>query len=186
VPVPLEELAGGPFRVILIDPPWSYEGASSPDRTAERHYPTLSHDELAALPVASIAARQAALFLWVTPPKLGEAIDLVGRWGFEYRTCAVWDKEVAGLGSWFRQQHELLLVATRGRLVAPPPSARPPSVVRARRGRHSEKPHVVREMIAAMYPRMPRLELFARSAAPGWVAWGNEISEPAAQDGHTA
>lgn len=185
-PVPLDQVRGGPFRVILIDPPWTYEGASSPDRTAERHYPTLSHEELAALPVASVAARRSALFLWATPPKLGEAIDLVARWGFEYRTCAVWDKEVAGLGSWFRQQHEMLLVATRGRLVAPAPSDRPPSVVRARRGRHSEKPHRVREMIAAMYPGVPRLELFARSAAPGWEAWGNEVLNSAYRESTTA
>jgi N6-adenosine-specific RNA methylase IME4 len=174
-PVPLEELRGGPFRVILADPPWSYEGASSPDRTAHRHYPTLTQKELVALPVGRVAARQAVLFLWATPPKVGEALDLVAQWGFEYRTCAVWDKQIAGLGSWFRQQHELLLVATRGRLVAPSPATRPSSVVRARRGRHSEKPDMVREIIEAMYPGLPRLELFARSAAPGWVSWGNEV-----------
>ena len=30
-----------------------------------------------------------------------------------------------------------------------------------------------------MYPDMPRLELFARKARPGWTCWGNQISDPA-------
>jgi N6-adenosine-specific RNA methylase IME4 len=176
-PPPLTVLQGAPFRLILMDPPWTYEGASSPDRTADRHYPTMTHEELAALPIPRVAARQAVLFLWATPPKVAEAIDLVARWGFEYRTCAVWDKQIAGLGSWFRQQHELLLVATRGHIVAPSPATRPPSVIRAKRGRHSEKPGSVRKLLAQMYPGVRRLELFARSKAPGWTAWGNEIPE---------
>jgi len=51
------------------------------------------------------------------------------------------------------------------------------SWVEAPRGRHSEKPDVVRELIERASPG-PRLELFARRRSTGWYSWGHEISEP--------
>jgi len=48
------------------------------------------------------------------------------------------------------------------------------SVIRAKVGRHSEKPHECREAIEKLCGDVPRIELFARSAAPGWDCWGNE------------
>ncbi|HET7552345.1 MAG TPA: MT-A70 family methyltransferase [Gemmatimonadaceae bacterium] len=164
----------GKYVVLVVDPPWRYTGASDPTRTAENHYPTLSHDELLALPVGEIAARHAVLFLWTTPPKVAEAAELIAAWGFAYKTCAVWDKERLGLGSWYRLQHELLLIATRGNVPPPAPMNRPPSVIHAPRGAHSAKPATVREQIERMYPHVPRIELFARGAVPGWEVWGFE------------
>lgn len=29
-----------------------------------------------------------------------------------------------------------------------------------------------------MFPNVPRVELFARKARPGWDAWGNEVEAP--------
>lgn len=34
-------------------------------------------------------------------------------------------------------------------------------------------------LFEAMYPGLPRIELFARNARPNWTAWGNEITEAA-------
>jgi N6-adenosine-specific RNA methylase IME4 len=42
------------------------------------------------------------------------------------------------------------------------------------RGRHSEKPAAFAEMIEAMFPSVPRLEMFARSPRAGWDAVGAE------------
>jgi hypothetical protein len=42
------------------------------DRSAERHYRTMTLDEIAALPVKAIAAKNAHLFMWTTGPFLGE------------------------------------------------------------------------------------------------------------------
>ena len=50
---------------------------------------------------------------------------------------------------------------------------RPDSVFRPR-GRHSEKPVQAYEIIEAMFPDLPKLELFCRSPRQGWAAWGNE------------
>src|SRR5262249_32649628 len=44
---------------------------------------------------------------------------------------------------WWRQQHESLLLGIRGKMRAPSPGARSPSIIMAPRGpRHSEKPAV--------------------------------------------
>lgn len=128
------------------------------------------------MPIETVALDDCVLFMWATSPKLAEAMQVLSAWGFSYRSCAVWDKEVIGMGYYFRQQHELLLVATRGEPPTPAPADRAPSVIRARREEHSKKPVVVYDLIEAMYPTLPRLELFARASRQGWDAWGFEAA----------
>lgn len=167
------------YNVLYIDPPWRYQGASDPGRTADRHYPTMTQDELIALPIADVAADNAVVFMFCPPPKIAEGVELLAAWKLTYKTCACWDKsgkdgKRIGLGSFFRQQHELLLVATRGAMPPPAPANRPPSIIRADRGAHSAKPSIARSQIEAMYPDVPRIEIFARGRVPGWDVWGLE------------
>jgi|1_EtaG_2_1085319.scaffolds.fasta_scaffold16790_2 N6-adenosine-specific RNA methylase IME4 len=164
----------GKYGVIYADPPWRYDFAKAQSRQIENQYPTMALDEICALPVQDLASPDCVLFLWATSPKLAEAFSVLDAWGFTYRTCAVWAKPQIGMGYYFRQQHELLLVATQG---TPPPaleSARPGSVHTESRGKHSKKPDWFRESITAMYPHVPRVELFAREQVKGWESWGNE------------
>jgi N6-adenosine-specific RNA methylase IME4 len=163
--------------VILADPPWQYDFSLTVNREIENHYPTMTLEEIKAVKVP--AAKDAVLFLWVTAPKLVEGLEVMSAWGFEYRTCAAWDKEVIGMGYWFRNQHELLLVGTRGNPPVPAPENRFPSVIRVRREDHSKKPDIVYEMIEKMLPEGKYLELFARQQRTGWTAWGNECDLPA-------
>jgi len=166
----------GKFGVIYADPPWRYEFAKAQSRQIENHYPTMTLDEICALPVQDFASPDCVLFLWATSPKLADAFTVLGAWGFTYRTCAVWAKPQIGMGFYFRQQHELLLVATQG---SPPPAlecARPGSVHTESRGRHSRKPDWFRDKIAEMYPHVPRIELFAREQREGWESWGNQVA----------
>jgi N6-adenosine-specific RNA methylase IME4 len=95
-------------------------------------------------------------------------------WGFEYRSSIVWVKHAIGLGFWVRNQHEHLLIGARGRMRSPPPAARPSSVIINRRRQHSRKPDEAYALIEAAYPTLPKIELFARAARPGWDRWGNE------------
>lgn len=178
----LQEVGAHRYAVAYVDPPWRYGTASDPTRMAEVHDPAMAHEELLALPEDSIAADDAVLFLWATPPKLAEAIALVAACGFNYKTCAAWDKggetgARIGLGSYYRQQHELLLVATRGTMPPPAPAARPPSIIRAPRGAHSAKPTLARAQIEAMFGDVPRIELFARGPVAGWTVWGHEAED---------
>ncbi len=164
------------YPIIYADPPWQYEnppiGASN--RSIENHYPTMTLDEICALPVRDLATDDAILYLWATAPKLAECLKVIEAWGFEYRTNLVWDKEVIGMGYHARNQHELLLVAKRGEIPPPPPGTQPSSVYRERRGEHSAKPTFYYEMIEAAYPNLPKIELFSRSPRDGWAAWGNQ------------
>ncbi len=164
----------GKFAVIYADPPWAYDSSESDMRVIENHYPTMSLDDIRALDVENVAHDDAVLFLWTTSPKLREAFDVLKSWGFDYRTCAVWDKEKIGMGYYFRQQHEILLVATRGKIPAPAAEARPSSVIRSPREEHSRKPEIVYEIIEKMYPQLPKIELFARNERQGWSRWGNQ------------
>ena len=166
------------FSIIYADPPWRYEhpAIGATDRSIENHYPTMTLSEICALPISDLAADDAMLYLWATAPKLEECMDVIEAWGFDYRTCAVWDKEVIGMGYHFRNQHEILLVAKRGDIPPPKAGEQPSSVYRERRGKHSAKPVYYRDLLDKMYPELEKVELFARNVAPraGWTFWGNE------------
>jgi len=173
---PPRPLPVGRYRLLYADPPWRYDHTEANSRAIENQYPTMTLEEICRLPIP--AADDAVLFLWASSPKLADAIRVMDAWGLSYRTCAVWDKEVTGMGYYFRQQHELLLVGARGHLPVPDAARRPPSMIRTKRSRvHSEKPSAVYDLLEKMYPHFgPRecVELFARTARPGWTAWSNE------------
>jgi N6-adenosine-specific RNA methylase IME4 len=171
---PLVAAGDQPVPVIYADPPWQYEHVKTDNRAIENHYPTMTLEAICALPVATIATPDAVLFLWATSPKLAEALRVVEAWGFTYRTCMAWIKPSIGMGYYVRQQHELLLIASRGDLPVPEPARRPPSVLAADRGAHSAKPDEFYMVIERMYPEYPKRELFARATRDGWQQWGNQ------------
>jgi N6-adenosine-specific RNA methylase IME4 len=180
-PVVPPPMPAGVWNVLLADPPWRYEPNSVPPSCAiEAHYPTLTLEEICALEVP--AADDAVLFLWATAPKLPDALRVMNAWGFQYRTCAVWVKDRIGMGYYFRGRHELLLVGRRGDMPVPDGRSRPDSVIEAPRGRHSQKPAVIYDLLEAMYPSAARLELFARGSRPGWDRWGWDADGDGAAD----
>ena len=135
----------------------------------------MSVEDICALTVANLATPDAMLFLWAPAPLLTDAINVMTAWGFEYATNAVWVKDRIGMGVYVRQQHELLLIGKRGQGIVPDPSLLSSSVIEAPRREHSRKPEQVYELIERMYPELPKIELFARQARSGWMAWGNEV-----------
>lgn len=166
------------YGVILADPEWRLEPWSREtgmDRAADNHYPTSPTDVIAARDVPSIAAADCVLLMWATVPMLLDALHVMARWGFEYRSHLIWDKELVGTGYWFINQHEVLLVGTKGEPVAPAPGTQVRSILREKRGEHSAKPEAVAEMIERLWPSIPKIELNRRGAArPGWDVWGDE------------
>lgn len=118
--------------MIYADPPWDWK-AHSPkgeSRSAKRHYRTLPLDEIKALPVASLAAPNCALFLWIIRPLIFDAPAIVEAWGFTGKSIAfVWvkprkDRQADllnperdfpfGNGYRTRANAEICLLATRG------------------------------------------------------------------------
>ena len=177
------ERTAGRYGIILADPAWSYRVWSEKGRgrSAENHYPTMSLAEICALPVADIAAKDSALFLWATYPNLPEAFEVIKAWGYVYKTVAfTWVKRCrkspgffVGLGHWTRANAELCLLATRGNPKRLSKSVR--QIIDAPIGRHSEKPVETRARIIELLGDLPRIELFARERAEGWDCWGNEV-----------
>ena len=181
------------YRVIYADPPWRYrDSGQAGKRGAVYKYPVLSNQDVASLPVAQIAAEDSTLFLWVTWPKLPEVLPIIDAWGFTYRTVAfVWVKRTRvsgalawGMGNWTRANTEPCLLATRGKPKRT--SAGIHQVVESPVEAHSRKPREVRERIVRLMGDVPRLELFAREAAPGWDAWGSDLElAPTDMDGRS-
>lgn len=177
---------GRKFPLIYFDPPTEYEAGDS-DRSTENHYPTMTEEEIAALPIGELATDDSVLLMWTTVAWLRKSLRMIEGWGFEYKSCAFWDKVNIGLGFWWRDQVEILITATRGKAVAPENgSVLGPSLYSEKKGRHSAKPSYFRERIDAVpeWKDWPKVELFARVSGPmpdGWFGWGNEARVPQQQ-----
>ena len=173
------------FGVIYADPEWQFGtwSENGMDRSADNHYPTSGLDAIKDRNVGSLAADDCVLFLWATVPMLPQAIEVMAAWGFAYKSHMIWAKDRIGTGYWFRNQHELLLVGTRGKVPAPAMGEQFPSVIEAPVGAHSAKPEKFYEVIEAYFPTLPKIELNARQAREGWVRWGYEAPEENTQEG---
>ena len=175
------------YQIIYADPPWRYEhpAIGSKMKAIERHYPTMKLEEIKALPVKELGEDNSVLFLWATAPKLKECLEVMESWGYQYRTCAIWDKEIIGIGYWFRNQHEILLIGLRGKFSPPDPKMRESSVYKEKRREHSKKPRHFRDLLSKWYPNKTKIELFARedrqldlegkNTFDNWDVWGNEV-----------
>src|SRR5258707_80917 len=148
------------FGAILADPPWRFKTWSAKGRdrcpdgvptrnkqrqnNPERHYATMTMEELHGLPVADVAARDSVLFLWAIDPMLQEALDLGRAWGFTFKTVAFYWAKLRregstrhllhdepdhklfpmGTGYWTRPNPEQCLLFTRGKPKRRSPSQR--------------------------------------------------------------
>lgn len=168
------------YQVIYADPPWRYSFRGG-QGVAENHYPTMSMDEIKALPVGDLADKDCVLFLWVTFPMLRDAWGVIDAWGFKFKTVAfVWlklnrkaDSLFTGLGFWTRSNAEICLLATKGHPRRQAKNIH--QVIVSHVEEHSKKPDEARQRIEALMGDIPRIELFTRQQQPGWDVWGNEV-----------
>jgi N6-adenosine-specific RNA methylase IME4 len=170
------------YGVILADPEWRFEPWSRETGlgyAADNHYPTSPLDVIKARDVPTVAADDCVLFLWGTVPMLPQALEVMAAWGFRFVSNVAWVKDRTGNGYWFLNQHEHLLVGTKGNIPAPALGDQWPSVIEAPVREHSAKPDESYELIESYFPSLPKIELNCRGEPrPGWDAWGNE-AEPA-------
>jgi len=177
---PFGHLRPGHYGAILADPPWATALWSERGygRAPEAHYRTMSAEEIAALPVGELAARDCLLVLWATWPSLEVALRVIAAWGFEYKTGGAWAKRTSagtaamGTGFILRSASEPFLLATRGRPAVG--SRRQRNLIDAPRREHSRKPAEMRDLLMALRPGVPVAELFAREPWPGADVWGDQ------------
>lgn len=89
------------YRTIVADPPWPI--ADFPEwgegtGTIDTPYPTMSMDDIAALPVGKLAAPGAHLYLWTINDHLEATYGIARAWGFEPSAVLVWCKPPRGIG----------------------------------------------------------------------------------------
>lgn len=177
--LPSPELPKGKYQIILADPAWTYYAGGYKNQS--QHYDSMSIEEICNLPVKDLADDNCILFLWITFPILPEVFKVIESWGFTYSTCGfVWVKSrqdktgfAFGLGNWTRANVELCLIATKGKIERKDASIS--QIIYEPKGKHSEKPAIVREKIIQLVGDLPRIELFAREKTKGWEVFGNEV-----------
>lgn len=170
-------LTGKKYSLIYADPPWMYDGGkplSDKYGDVQKHYPPMETIDICNLPVNELANKDCVLFLWATAPKLPEALEVMKAWGFQYKTCIVWDKVKHNFGFYFSVRHELLLIGGIGKSTPDNTSELHDSVISIERSKiHSEKPEYFRELLSKMY-KGNKIELFARVKSQNWDVWGNQ------------
>lgn len=173
------------YRTIVADPPWQTMAGPPradvgegwqfrPGTGASRPLPyaTLTVEEICTLPVAELAAADAALYLWTTNGYVERSYDVARAWGFKPSTLLTWCKAPmgGGLGGAFGINSEYVLYARRGR-----PAERRVTGTWYRWKRHyvngapahSAKPDQFYDLVQAVSDG-PYAELFARRARLGW------------------
>lgn len=174
------------YRTIVADPPWHYDswptsparipkGAKFDGRRTPIKYPTMTVEEIAALPVRELAdSKGCHVYLWTTNRYLRASYDVMEAWGGRPSQLLVWAKTPMGVGPGgdFAQNAEFVLT---GRIGSLKPLQRVDSVWFnwPRTAVHSKKPEAFLDLVERVSPS-PRLEMFARRNRLGWDTWGNQ------------
>ena len=117
--------------------------------------------------------------------QMAKTLNVYQQYGFtspeQLEAAFVWLKQnksgkgfFLGLGWWTRSNAEICLLAVKGKPKRKNASVR--QLVFAPIEQHSKKPDIVRDRILELMGDLPRIELFARQASPGWDVWGNEVN----------
>jgi N6-adenosine-specific RNA methylase IME4 len=198
-PAPFTSLRRRYYSAIVVDPPTQFKSYTALQvsnwksrRDVEKHYRTMTIEQIAELPVKDLAHPQGChLFLWATGPNLHRARELIEAWDFKYSSLGfVWVKlrrglkQVPlffserdfhkGLGLTTRHNVELVLLARRGNCRRI--SKEVYELVFAPVREHSRKPDEVYDRIQK-YCSGPYVDLFARERRIGWHSWGDEVDK---------
>ena len=183
----LAAVGGRKFSTILADPPWRFHnrtGKMAPEHRRLARYSTMSFQEIGDLPVGSIAAETAHLYLWVPNALLPYGLEVMDSWGFNYKTNIIWYKvrkdggpDRRGVGFYFRNVTEMILFGIRGKNARTlQPGRSQENIIASQKREHSRKPDEQYDLIEACSPG-PFIELFARGSRKGWFGWGDQADE---------
>jgi len=200
-PTLLDGLPQNHFKAIVADPPWHFRARTALQmsnwtsrRDVEKHYKVMGIDDIKAMPVKDLAAKDAHLFLWVTGPCLRQGFEVMEAWGFRYSAVAfTWVKFKrshnalqlrvvpsdesdlhVGLGLTTRKNAEFVLLGRRGNAHRNAKNVR--EIIMAPVREHSRKPDEAYRRVER-YCDGPYLELFGRQQRPGWTVRGDEATK---------
>ena len=166
--------SGEKFGTIYADPPWRYQNQGTRASTGNHYAGDMSVEEICAMPIGELCADKCHLHLWTTNAFLFECPKIFAAWGFTFKSSFVWVKPQMGIGNYWRNSHEIMLLAVKGGQTAL--NRGQMSWIECSRGKHSAKPDAARHQIEKLSPG-PFLELFGRKKVDGWTVFGNQIIE---------
>ncbi|MBC7138051.1 MAG: S-adenosylmethionine-binding protein [Defluviimonas sp.] len=180
-------LAGRKFATVMADPPWRFTnrtGKVAPEHRRLARYPTMTLDDICALPVNEHLEATAHCYLWVPNALLPEGLRVLSAWGFDYKSNLIWHKirkdggsDGRGVGFYFRNVTEILLFGTRGKNARTLDAGRTQvNLFGTRKREHSRKPDEQYDIIESC-SRGPYLELFGRGVRKDWTVWGNQADD---------
>ncbi len=175
------------FSTVMADPPWRFTnrtGKMAPEHKRLARYPTMTLEDICALPVADFMEDRAHCYLWVPNALLPEGLRVMSEWGFTYKSNIIWHKirkdggsDGRGVGFYFRNVTEVLLFGIRGKNVRTlQPGRRQINLFGTRKREHSRKPDEQYDIIESC-SWGPYLELFGRGRRDNWTVWGNQASD---------
>lgn len=184
---PTPPLPQGQYRVVVADPPWDieFDGGRLGTRLQEAQappYPTMTVDEIKALPVEGMLADDAWVFLWTIQQQVRESFEILDGWGAPFRFMMVWVKadgentygmQAAGMP---RANHEVVLVGKRGSAKFVDTKEFPMAFTAAHPGGHSSKPDRFYDTLRRVTIG-PRVDMFSRRAIDGFDGWGNQADD---------
>jgi len=180
-------LALGKFGTILADPPWKFQnrtGKMAPEHKRLYRYHTMTNEEIMEMPVSEIALEKSHLYLWVPNALIDLGLNVLKKWGFEYKTMLVWYKirkdggpDRRGVGFYFRNVTEVILFGTKGQLRTLQPGRSQENIIISQKRGHSIKPDELYPIIESCSSG-PFIELFARRKRKNWISWGDEAEGP--------
>jgi N6-adenosine-specific RNA methylase IME4 len=149
-----------PFSTVVVDPPWDQLGRRTGD--------------LWNLPLHSMCAKNAHIYLWVTNNSLEQGFELLRYYGFRFVTCLTWCKSSPdGDATYYPSSTEHILFGVKGTL----------ELKRRDAGTwfqwpwghiHSEKPDRFYEFVMNCSPG-PYAVLFSKKQRPGWTCTGLDL-----------
>ena len=175
------------YKVLVIDPPWPQGKTGKrdvrPNQGTKLDYPTMTKEELLALPVQNWSEDQSFLFLWATnskdkktkEPILKMAFDLMEKWGFTFYTMITWDKRTGPcpFGP-YQITTEHILFGYKGKAVFSKPSlGKMKTCFTESATAHSVKPDSFYQLIHKNFDGK-KIDIFARQVREGFDGWGNQ------------
>ena len=161
----------GRYRVLVVDPPWSYGRAGDQSHRSANPYAQMALEDIHRLPIAEWAHDDCVLWLWTTNAFLREAFACLDAWGFEQKTVLTWVKNRMGTGDWLRGKTEHCIMAVRGKPTVS--LTNQTTALLADAGEHSAKPAEFYAMVEGLCPGS-KLDVFARASRNGWEVYGLE------------
>lgn len=166
----------------MADPPWRFDLYSEKGeaKSAQAQYGCMGLDEIKAMRIGDLAAKDCLLWLWATNPMLPQAFEVLAAWGFMFKTAGHWVKRTTGGGLAFgtgyvlRSAGEPFLIGTSGK---PMTTKSVRSVIEGPVREHSRKPDEAFAAAEQLVPNVARIEIFSRQARSGWDVFGNEVEK---------